>query len=90
MAGWLIPSALSLSDSQAMMHIKVNKIVAGFLANLEANTIRLPINTPTVLVGDWWKKYTGSIIGTARYRCGMNVIICAWVQRGTWMDELTT
>jgi endoglucanase len=43
-----------------------------------STAVRLPINPPTVLVGDWWNKYTSSVIDIALNQHRMNVILCPW------------
>lgn len=46
--GWVIPTGLTASDSYATVQTKANIILAGFQNNLGANTVRLPINPPSV------------------------------------------
>jgi endoglucanase len=74
-SGWVIPTGLSSSDSYATVQTKASKILAGFQNNLGANTVRLPINPPSVLQS-WWGSYTAAI-DTALSR-GMRVIIACW------------
>ena len=73
--GWVIPTGLSASDSYATVQAKANIILAGFQNNLGANTVRLPINPPSVLQS-WWGSYTAAI-DTASNR-GMKVILGCW------------
>lgn len=74
-SGWVIPTGLTASDSYATVQTKANKILAGFQNNLGANTVRLPINPPSVLQS-WWGSYTAAI-DTAVSR-GMKVILGCW------------
>jgi endoglucanase len=73
-SGNVVPSGLNASDSYAATQIKANNILAAFQQQ-GANTIRIPINPPTVS-GTWWSGYTGAIdAATAK---GMNVILGYW------------
>jgi hypothetical protein len=54
-----------------------NTYVKAFQANLGANTIRLPINPPSVSQS-WWGSYKGAI--DASLADGMKVIISAWTE----------
>ncbi len=74
-SGWVIPTGLTASDSYATVQTKANKILAGFQNNLGANTVRLPINPPSV-AQSWWGSYTAAI-DTASNR-GMRVILGYW------------
>ena len=74
-SGWVIPTGLTASDSYATVQAKANKILAGFQNNLGANTVRLPINPPSVMQS-WWGSYTAAI-DTALSR-GMRVILGCW------------
>ncbi|HLZ58456.1 MAG TPA: cellulase family glycosylhydrolase [Ktedonosporobacter sp.] len=74
-SGWVIPTGLSASDSYATVQAKANKILAGFQNNLGANTVRLPINPPSV-AQSWWGSYTAAI-DTALNR-SMRVILGYW------------
>jgi len=71
----LVLGGLSTSDSYATTQAKANGILAGFQSNLGANTVRMPVNYPTVS-GSYWASYTGAIdAATAK---GMNVILSYW------------
>lgn len=74
-SGWVIPTGLSASDSYATVQAKANTILAAFQNNLGANTVRLPINPPSV-AQSWWGSYTAAI-DTASSR-GMRVILSYW------------
>jgi hypothetical protein len=74
-SGWVIPTGLTASDSYATVQTKANIILAGFQNNLGANTVRLPINPPSV-EQSWWGSYTAAI-DTALSR-GMHVILGCW------------
>jgi endoglucanase len=71
----VVPSGLSTSDSYATTKSKAGTILDGFRANLGANTVRLPVNPPSVGTS-WWNSYTGAI--DAATDRGMNVILSYW------------
>jgi hypothetical protein len=74
--GWVIPSGLEAGDDYNTVSAKANAILSGFQTNLTGiNTIRLPINPPSVLEV-WWSRYTGAIDKAASKN--MNVILCPW------------
>jgi endoglucanase len=78
--GILVLSGLSSSDSYAVVSAKATAILSGIQANTGANTIRIPVNYPTVSTS-WWNSYTGVIdAATAK---GMNVILGCWGSSGT-------
>src|SRR5258705_3825841 len=56
----LVLGGLSTSDSYATTQAKANGILAGFQNNLGANTVRMPLNYPTVS-GSYWNSYTGAL-----------------------------
>ncbi|MFC4117739.1 RICIN domain-containing protein [Nonomuraea zeae] len=71
----LVLGGLSTSDSYATTQAKADRILSSFQANLGANTVRLPVNHPTVS-GAYWNSYTGAIdMATAK---GMKVILSYW------------
>lgn len=82
-SGNVVPSGLSASDSYATTQSKANNILAAFQQQ-GANTVRLPINPPTV-AGTWWSGYTGAI--DAAVSKGMNVILGCW-ESSTSQDGL--
>ncbi len=48
--GWVIPSGLTAADSYTTVSAKANAVLSGFQTNIAgANTVRLPINPPSVL-----------------------------------------
>jgi len=71
---WLILSGLSVTDNSDAVLTKADKILSGFQAQ-GANTVRLPINPPTVLQ-NWWPRYS-SVIGKATSK-GIKVILAYW------------
>jgi endoglucanase len=71
----VVPTGLSTSDSYATTSVKAGAILDGFRANLGANTVRLPINPPSVGT-TWWNSYTGAI--DAAVSRGYNVILSYW------------
>ncbi|MGI5238286.1 cellulase family glycosylhydrolase [Dactylosporangium sp. CA-139066] len=71
----LVLGGLSTSDSYATTQAKADRILSGFQTNLEANTVRLPVNYPTVS-GSYWNSYT-AVIDTAASK-GMKVILSYW------------
>lgn len=75
-SGWVIPSGLSASDSYSSALSKT-KAIATNLKNLTgANTIRLPVNPPTV--AEWWGTYKATVDGALQ--SGMKVIVCCWTE----------
>ncbi|KUL27894.1 RICIN domain-containing protein [Actinoplanes awajinensis] len=56
----LVLGGLSTSDSYATTQAKANAIITGFQNNLGANTVRMPVNYPTVS-GSYWASYVGAI-----------------------------
>src|SRR5882724_11303585 len=83
-SGWVIPDDLSASDSYATVQAKANKILAGFQNNLGANTVRLPINPPSV-AQSWWGSYTAAI--DTAFSKGMKVIIAYWSNNNGQIDS---
>jgi hypothetical protein len=75
-SGWVIPTGLSASDHYSEVYAKAWTILSELPAG--ANTVRLPINPPTVLGsnGWWWSQYQGAI--DAATDLGMNVILSYW------------
>jgi len=76
----LVLSGLSSSDSYAAVSAKATAILSGIQANTGANTIRIPVNYPTVSTS-WWNSYTG-VIDAATGK-GMNVILGCWGAPGS-------
>jgi hypothetical protein len=85
----LVLGGLSTSDSYATTQTKANAILSGFQNNLGANTVRMPVNYPTVS-GSYWNSYTGAIDMAASK--GMKVILSYWESassRNGTVDNLT-
>jgi cellulase (glycosyl hydrolase family 5) len=76
-SGWVIPDGLSASDSYAAVYSIASNDIKAFEANLGANTVRLPINEPSVSQS-WWSAYRGAI--DAALAGGMKVILSYWAQ----------
>src|SRR5438132_5802497 len=74
--GWVIPSGLTASDSYSTVAAKTDAILNGFSSQVSGvNTIRIPINPPSV-AESWWGSYTAAIDkATAK---GWKVIIGCW------------
>ncbi|RMI43383.1 glycoside hydrolase family 5 protein [Streptomyces triticirhizae] len=70
----VVPSGLSTGDDYATTYAKAESIISEFAA-LGANTVRLPVNPPSVN-GDWWGSYTGAI--DAATDQGFKVILGYW------------
>jgi len=80
-AGVLQPSGLSAtSDTYATVLAKANAILSGFQTALGANSIRIPINEPTVVTNTAWTAYKGII--DAAVSKNMKVIIAYWYKPG--------
>jgi len=74
--GWVIPSGLTASDDYNTVSAKANAILSGFQSNMSGvNTVRLPINPPSVLES-WWNSYTGAIDRATSK--GMKVVLACW------------
>jgi hypothetical protein len=71
----LVLSGLAAGDSYATVQTKTDAIISGFQSRTSANTVRLPINPPTVL-GTAWTPYTGAI--DKALSKGLKVILCCW------------
>ncbi|HEU5355360.1 MAG TPA: cellulase family glycosylhydrolase [Actinocrinis sp.] len=76
-SGWVIPDGLAASDNYSQVYSIANNYIKAFQANLGANTVRLPINPPSVSES-WWGAYRGAV--DAALADGMKVIISAWTQ----------
>ena len=73
---WVIPSGLTSSDTYSSASAKANAIISGFQNRMTGiNTVRLPINPPSV-AERWWGIYTGAIDMTLNK--GMKVILGCW------------
>jgi hypothetical protein len=70
----LVLSGLSAGDDQATTLSKA-EVILGAFGRTGANTIRIPINPPTV-AGSWWGNYSGVI--DAAVAKGFKVIIGYW------------
>jgi len=80
-AGVLQPSGLSSSsDTYATVLAKANAILSGFQTALSANSIRIPVNEPTVTNTAWWTAYKGII--DAAISKNMKVIVAYWYKPG--------
>src|SRR4029453_12973250 len=85
----LVLGGLSTADSYATTQAKANAILSGFQNNLGANTVRMPVNFPTVS-GSYWNSYIGAIDMAASK--GMKVILSYWEadnSRDGFVDNLT-
>jgi Ca2+-binding RTX toxin-like protein len=83
--GWVIPTGLAASDDKATVQAKADKILHGFKENLGANTVRLPINPPSVCnpsndPNAWWNRYRAAIDEASSK--GMKVILSYWEAKG--------
>lgn len=85
MNGNLLLSGLATSDSYATVLAKGNAILGAFKTTVGANSVRVPINEPTVS-GTWWSAYKGVIdAGIAQ---GMKVVVAYWaLQNGKEADR---
>ena len=89
--GWVIPSGLTASDDYNTVSAKANSILTAFQTNMYGvNTVRLPINPPSVLEA-WWGRYNGTIDRATSKN--MNVILACWESassRNGLIDNTTT
>lgn len=72
--GWVVISGLASGDNYATTKSKATNILNAFQQR-GANTVRLPVNPPTVLQS-WWNAYTGAIDAAVENQ--MNVILAYW------------
>lgn len=88
--GWVIPSGLQAGDDYNEISAKANAILSGFQTNMPGmNTVRLPINPPSVLE-TWWSGYTGAV--DKAISKNINVILCPWESassRNGMIDDTT-
>ena len=75
--GWVIPDGLAASDDYSQVYSVANDYIEAFESNLGANTVRLPINPPSVS-SSWWSAYRGAV--DAALADGMKVILSAWTE----------
>ncbi|XVV00674.1 RICIN domain-containing protein [Actinosynnema sp. CA-248983] len=75
--GVLYLSGLSATDTYASATVVANQVVGQMYSITGANTVRMPINEPTV--ADYWGTYTGAI--DAALTKG-NVILAYWAHTG--------
>ncbi|MCU4677395.1 RICIN domain-containing protein [Catenovulum sp. 2E275] len=74
--GWVIPSGLNSSDDYNTIAAKTDSIINEFQANMQGvNTVRLPINEPSVLE-NWWDSYKAAIDKASEKN--MKVILGYW------------
>jgi hypothetical protein len=78
-SGWVLPSGILSGDSYTTIKAHAQTICSNFKSKLGANTVRIPINPPTV--SQWWGNYKGTIDGALAQ--GMKVIICCWTESGS-------
>jgi hypothetical protein len=79
-SGWVIPDGLSASDSYSTVYSIANEDIEAFKSNLGANTVRLPINPPSVSQS-WWSAYRGAV--DAALADGFKVILACWTESNT-------
>ncbi|MBW8683858.1 RICIN domain-containing protein [Chitinophaga rhizophila] len=70
----LVLSGTTINDSYATIQTKADYILNGF-QSAGANTVRLPVNPPTIL-GTWWNAYKGAIDKAASKN--MKVLLAYW------------
>lgn len=78
-SGWVLPSGILSGDSYSTVKSHAQTICSNFQSKLGANTVRIPINPPTV--SQWWSNYKGTIDGALAV--GMKVIIACWTESGS-------
>ena len=76
----------SASDTYATVQQKADQILSEFQTKLQANSIRIPINEPTVS-SSWWNAYKGAI-DTAVGK-GMKVIVAYWAYQNGMPNDAT-
>lgn len=74
--GWLIPSGLTSDDTYNSVTLKTDAVLRDFMSRVNGvNTIRIPINPPSVLEA-WWGRYK-AVVDKATSK-GWMVIIACW------------
>lgn len=71
----VVPSGLSTEDDYATTYAIATGILSEFIAEVDANTVRLPIN-PWSVGTDWWESYRAAI--DAATDLDMKVILSYW------------
>jgi hypothetical protein len=71
----VVPSGLSTADDYRTTYAKSSDVILEFRHEVEANTVRLPIN-PSSVGTDWWESYQGAIDAAIRH--GFKVILSYW------------
>jgi endoglucanase len=74
-SGWIIPSGLSSSDDYLTIQMKAENVLSEFEDKLGANTVRLPINPPSVF-DSWWSVYSATIDTAISKQ--MKVVLGCW------------
>lgn len=82
--GVLYPSGLSSTDTYASAEVVANQVVGQLDSITGANTVRMPINEPTVSTD--WSTYTGAIDGALSHG---NVILAYWAYSGGKPADVT-
>lgn len=82
--GVLYPSGLSASDTYSSAATVAGQVVGGLYSITGADTVRMPINEPTV--SNYWGTYTGAI-DTALTKG--NVILAYWAYNGGKPSSMT-
>jgi hypothetical protein len=71
----VVPSGLSTTDDYRTTYAKASDLILEFRREVDANTVRLPIN-PSSVGTDWWESYQGAIDAATRH--GFKVILSYW------------
>lgn len=74
----------SSQDNHEAVKSKTSQVAAEFRDKLGANTLRIPINEPTV-AGAWWDSYKGVIDAVTGMH--MNVIVAYWAHANGRPDD---
>ncbi|QHS62898.1 RICIN domain-containing protein [Chitinophaga agri] len=85
----LVLSGTTINDNNATIQSKADYILSGF-QTAGANTVRLPVNPPTVL-NAWWQSYKGAIDKASAKN--MKVLLAYWEgasSRNGLIDNTTT
>jgi len=76
---WLVISGINTTDEEPILLAKTDMVI-DMLKSTGANTVRLPINPPTVLQ-NFWTKYASII--TRLSKSGMKVVLAYWESAGS-------
>ena len=79
--GWIIPCSINAGDSWTTIRNTANAIFQEFKDLQGVNTVRVGINPPTVLEGNYWDRWIG-IVQAAQDK-NMKIVLGCWDQKSS-------